>query len=214
MVEVHVRSAKEEFTDEVRRAERHISRRDPVLRTIIKRAGPCSIRPYHRHFEILARSIISQQLSTRVADVIGDRLKRLSSPARFPTAPAIIAIDSTVLRAAGLSNQKVSYLKDLAERTSSGAVDLKKLKRLTDEEIIEELVSIKGIGVWTAQMFLIFSLGRLNVLPSGDLGVRKAIAQLYGFEQLPDATEIEVIARSNNWYPYCSVASWYLWRSL
>jgi len=213
MAEVHVRNT-EQFTEEVRRAEKHIARRDPLLRAIIKKTGPCSIRPHHRHFEILARSIISQQLSTRVADVIGDRLKALNTPARFPTALTITVTDSKLLRAAGLSNQKVSYIKDLAERTATGAIKLGTLKKLTDEQIIEQLVSIKGIGVWTAQMFLIFSLGRLNVLPYGDLGVRKAIAQLYGLEQLPGATEIENIARSNNWYPYCSVASWYLWRSL
>jgi len=211
MAEVHVRNT-EQFTEEVRRAEKHIARRDPLLRAIIKKTGPCSIRPHHRHFEILARSIISQQLSTRVADVIGDRLKALNTPARFPTALTITVTDSKLLRAAGLSNQKVSYIKDLAERTATGAIKLGTLKKLTDEQIIEQLVSIKGIGVWTAQMFLIFSLGRLDVLPHGDYGVRSAIQRLYKLAELPDRETCHRIAEP--WRPYASIASWYCWRSL
>ena len=204
----------QDFIEELNRAERHIARRDPVLRPIVRRVGACALRPHNRHFEILLRSIISQQLSTKVADTIGARLKRLNTPARFPNAKQIIAAEHTALRSVGLSNQKVSYMKDLAERTASGTVDLKKFKRQTDEEVIEALVSIRGIGVWTAHMFLMFSLGRLNVLPVGDFGIRKAIGQLYGFEKLPGAAEIEAIATKNRWHPYCSVASWYLWRSL
>ena len=203
-----------DFIEQLRRGERHIARRDPVLRPLVKGVGPCALRPYNRHFEILLRSIISQQLSTKVALTIGNRLKKLNTPARFPNAVQIIAADHADLRATGLSNQKVSYMKDLAERTTTGAVDLRKFKRQSDEEVIEALVSIKGIGVWTAHMFLIFSLGRLNVLPVGDFGIRKAIAQLYGLEQLPGPAEIATIAEENQWYPYCSVASWYLWRSL
>ena len=202
------------FIDELTRAEQHIARRDPVLRPIVRRVGACALRPHNRHFEILIRSIVSQQLSTKVADTIGQRLKQINTPARFPNARDILAAEHAALRAAGLSNQKVSYMKDLAERTASGAVDLRKLKRQSDDEVIEALISIKGIGVWTAHMFLMFALGRLNVLPVGDFGIRKAIGQLYGFEKLPGPADIEAIARKNRWHPYCSVASWYLWRTL
>jgi len=204
----------QDFIDELTRAEQHIMRRDPVLRPIVRRVGACALRPHNRHFEILIRSIISQQLSTKVALTIGQRLKQINTPARFPNARDILAAEHAALRAAGLSNQKVSYMKDLAERTASGAVDLKKLKRQSDDEVIEALISIKGIGVWTAHMFLMFALGRLNVLPVGDFGIRKAIGQLYGFEKLPGPADIEAIARKNRWHPYCSVASWYLWRTL
>jgi DNA-3-methyladenine glycosylase II len=204
----------QDFIDELTRAERHLARRDPVLRPIVRRIGACALRPHNRHFEILLRSIISQQLSTKVALTIGQRLKQLNSPARFPNAKEILAAEHAALRAAGLSNQKVSYMKDLAEKTASGAVDLRKFKRQSDHEVIEALIAIKGIGVWTAHMFLMFALGRLNILPVGDFGLRKAVGQLYGFEKLPVAADIEAIARDNRWHPYCSVASWYLWRSL
>jgi DNA-3-methyladenine glycosylase II len=203
-----------EFADSLREAERRLSRRDPVLRGFIKNYGRCSIRPHTRHFETLVGSIISQQLSTKVADVIQNRVKALYAPSRSLKPEHILAIPHETLRATGMSNGKVSFIKDLAAKTENGALKLSKLPKMTDDEVIEMLTQVKGIGVWTAHMFLIFSLGRLDVLPVGDLGVRKAIQIAYEFEDLPDAAQIELVAEERGWRPYCSVASWYLWRSL
>lgn len=118
------------------------------------------------------------------------------------------------LRACGMSFQKISYIKDIAAKTEDGTLKFSKLSQLSDQEIIEMLTQVKGIGVWTVHMFLIFSLARFDVLPVGDLGIRRAIQLAYGFDQLPNAEEIERVADENGWRPYCSVASWYLWRSL
>ncbi len=200
------------YGESLRRAERALSRRDPVLRQIIKRHGPCSLRPRTRHFEILARSIVSQQLSTRVADTIIARLKKLCATRGFPTAQQILATADHDMRAIGMSWGKVAYVKDLAARYERG--DLKRISRSTDEQITEVLIEVKGVGAWTAHMFLIFALGRLNVLPVGDLGIRRAIERAYGLAALPTAAEIETIAAERGWSPYCSVASWFLWRSL
>ena len=200
------------YGESLRRAERELSRRDPVLRQIIKRHGPCGLRPRTRHFEILARSIVSQQLSTRVADTIIARLKKLSATRRFPTPQQILATTDHDMRATGMSWGKIAYVKDLAARCERG--DLKRISRSTDDEVTAVLVEVKGIGVWTAHMFLIFALGRLNVLPVGDLGIRRAIERAYELTALPTEEEIKSIAAERGWNPYCSVASWFLWRSL
>jgi DNA-3-methyladenine glycosylase II len=202
------------FDDSLRTAERHLSRRDPIVRQFIKRHGPCRLRPHTRYFETLVDAIISQQLSTKAADTIRNRFKLLYAPTRFPTAAQILATASEPLRGVGISGQKISYLKDLAAKTEDGSLKLARFSRLDDQEIIERLVSVKGIGVWTAHMFLIFSLGRLNILPVGDLGVRRAIERAYGLHQLPDTAQIEKTAVERGWHPYCSVVSWFLWRSL
>ncbi len=201
------------FQESLRAAERRLSRRDPALRPFIKKHGPCRLRPHTRHFETLVEAIISQQLSTKVADTIIGRFKAIYAPARCPTPDQILATPDEVIRATGMSNGKVAFIKDLAAKTGDGAIKLSRLSRMSDEEVIEMLVAVKGIGVWTAHMFLIFSLGRLDVLPVGDLGIRKAVERLYGFDHLPDAAEIERIAEEKGWRPYCSVASWFLWRS-
>jgi DNA-3-methyladenine glycosylase II len=200
------------FQETLREAERHLSRRDPILRVSIKKHTPCSLRPHTRHFETLVQAIVSQQLSTKVADTIIARFKALYSPARFPTPAAVLLTPDEKLRATGMSNGKVSFIKDLAAKTEDGSLKLSRLSRMSDEEVIEMLVGVKGIGVWTAHMFLIFSLGRLNVLPVGDLGIRKAIQNAYKLADLPNAQEIEQVADERGWRPYCSVASWYLWR--
>jgi DNA-3-methyladenine glycosylase II len=201
------------FEAELETAERLLARRDPVLRPLIKGCGPCRIRPHTRHFETLVEAIISQQLSTKVADVIVGRFKSLYSPARFPTIDQILATPSEKLRAVGMSNGKVSFIKDLAAKTQEGAVRFNRMTRMNDDEIMEMLLPVKGIGVWTVHMFLIFSLGRMDVLPVGDLGVRKGIERLYGFDHTPTAEEIESVAEQRGWRPYCSIVSWYLWRS-
>jgi len=200
------------FRETLLAAERHLSRRDPVLRVSIKKHNPCLLRPHTRYFETLVNAIVSQQLSTKVANTILGRFKALYSPARFPRPGAVLLTPDEKLRATGMSRGKVSFIKDLAAKTEDGTLKLSRLSRLSDEEVIEMLIKVKGIGVWTAHMFLIFSLGRLDVLPVGDLGIRKAIQTAYQFDELPNADQIEQIANERGWRPYCSVASWYLWR--
>jgi DNA-3-methyladenine glycosylase II len=202
------------FADSLRAAERHLARRDPIMREFIRKYGPCRIRPHNRYFDTLVDAIISQQLSSKAAETILNRFKGLYAPARFPTAAQILITPDERIRSVGVSGQKLSYIRDLSARTEDGTLKLSRLARMNDEEIIEMLTAVKGIGVWTAHMFMIFSLGRLNVLPVGDLGVRKAIARAYELPGLPDAATIEAVAENRQWKPYCSVAIWYLWRSL
>lgn len=202
------------FIEELRKAERTLSQRDQKLRAIIKRYGPCRLRPHTRYFETLVGSIVSQQLSTKAADTILKRFIALYSPARFPAPIEILRTPDERLRGVGLSNQKASYIKDLAAKAEKGTIRFSRWSHLSDQEIIEMLTQVKGIGEWTAHMFLIFSLGRLDILPVGDLGIRRAIEKHYGYDDLPNAVEIETLADSKRWRPYCSVVSWFLWRSL
>lgn len=159
---------------------------------------------------MLVRSIVYQQLSGKVAAVIFGRL--LAAVKGDLTPRRVLRLPHERMRALGLSNQKATYIRDLAERTKSGEVDFAALPGMSDEQVIETLTRVKGIGVWTAQMFLIFGLKRMDVLPVGDLGVRSAIKKAYGLAELPKPVDMEELARA--WRPYCSVASWYLWRSL
>ncbi|MGH9936392.1 MAG: DNA-3-methyladenine glycosylase family protein [Blastocatellia bacterium] len=200
------------FQESLRAAERHLSKRDPVLRPFIKKHSPCRLRPHTRHFETLIDAIISQQLSTKAAETIVGRFKSIYAPGRFPKPAQILVTPDETLRATGMSGAKVAFVKDLAAKTDSGAIKFQRLSRMSDEEVVETLIPVKGIGVWTAHMFLIFSLGRLDVLPVGDLGVRRAIERLYGFDRLPGADEIERVAEERGWRPYRSIASWFLWR--
>jgi DNA-3-methyladenine glycosylase II len=203
-----------QFADSVRVAEQHLMKRDPVLRPHIRRNSPCKLRPYPhgQHFATLVTSILSQQLSSSAAGTIIGRFKDLYLPAKFPEPGQIIETEHEDLRGAGLSNAKARYVKDLAARTIDGTLALKRISRMKDDEVIEMLVKVNGIGVWTAHMFLMFSLGRLDVLPVGDLGIRKGIQQAYGLSALPSPAEIEDLAERRGWRPYCSVASWHLWR--
>jgi DNA-3-methyladenine glycosylase II len=202
------------FIAELREAERSLSRRDRRLRDLIKRHGPCTLRPHTRHFETLVESVISQQLSTKVADVIFARFKAIYTSDGFPKPEHILATANETLRATGMSNGKVSFIKDLAAKTGDGTLKFNRISRMSDDEVIAMLTQVKGIGVWTAHMFLIFSLGRLDVLPVGDLGIRRSIERIYALDHHPDAAEIEQLAEENRWRPYCSVVSWYLWRGL
>jgi len=161
-------------------------------------------------FQMLARAIVFQQLSTKAATTI---YRRLEEAAGGPLTPqAIQNLSVGEMRRAGLSRQKLGYIRDLAEHAISGKVDFERLPGMSDEEVIAALTDIKGVGLWTAHMFLIFSLRRANVLPVGDLGVRMAIQRAYRKRKLPTPKQIEQIART--WHPYCSYAAWYLWRSL
>jgi len=195
----------------LKQATRHLRRRDPVLRPVIKRVGPVTMKLEKNRFQALVRSIIAQQISGKAARSIGQRLHELVKPRRL-TPELIAAIPIERLRAVGLSPQKASYLHDLAARVADGRVRLSRAHRMTDEEVIEELIQVKGVGVWTAQMFLIFSLGRPDVFPHGDFGVRAAIRNLYGLADLPNREQSFAIAEP--WRPYASIAAWYCWRSL
>jgi DNA-3-methyladenine glycosylase II len=200
------------FIAELEKAERCLSRRDRELRGLIKRHGPCRIRPHNRYFEILVEAVISQQLSTKAADTICNRFKTIYAPVSFPEPERILATPNETLRATGMSNGKVSFVKDIAAKTRDGSLKFSRVGRMSDDEVIEMLTQVKGIGVWTAHMFLIFSLGRMDVLPVGDLGIRRAVERLYGFDHLPTAAEVEQVAEERGWRPYCSIASWFLWR--
>ncbi len=195
----------------IRDARNHLRRNDPVMREIVQRVGPFTAKTRRDRFASLAGAIVAQQISGKAARSIWDRLVASLEPDKL-TAESIDRRSLEQLREVGISRQKGTYLKDLAARVVAGEVHLSTLGRMSDEEVTAELTQIKGIGRWTAQMFLIFTLGRLDVLPVDDHGVRTAIHRAYNLRKLPDAQRIEKIAMP--WRPYASVASWYLWRSL
>lgn len=194
----------------MRKAVNHLKKSDPVLRAIIERVGPCRMEFGPAEFCSLAEAIVYQQLNGKAAVTI---FKRFAALAGEPLTPeGILKLSDEELRGVGLSKQKSAYLKDLAAKTASGALDFSRLPELSDEEVITHLTQVKGIGVWTAHMFLIFSLRRPNVLPTGDYGVQMAVKKHYRKRKLPKPKDMEKIARA--WEPYRSVACWYMWRSL
>ncbi len=195
----------------MRKAIDVLKRADPVLADLIERVGPYRIRYRPPDFEALAKSIVYQQLSGKVAAVIFERLQAAAGDGRL-TAEATLKLTPARMRALGLSRQKIGYIRDLARHTQSGAADFAALSGMKDEEVVRVLTSLKGVGVWTAQMFLIFALRRKDVLPSGDLGIRAAVRRAYGFEVLPAPAEVDAVGEK--WRPYRTVASWYLWRSI
>jgi len=190
---------------------RFLRRRDSRLRVLIRQYGPCPLKPSRAYFLFLCKSIISQQISTKAAASIMRRFRELFVRRR-PTPAALLKLTDGQLRGAGLSGQKLRYLRDLAARMTDGTVPTRKLSRMDDQQVIETLTQIKGVGVWTAEMFLIFALHRPDVWPVDDLGIRKAVQQLDGFGALPAPADIRDFADA--WRPYRSVACWYLWRSL
>jgi DNA-3-methyladenine glycosylase II len=189
----------------------HLMAADPVLRQLIEGVGPYSIEFLEPGFEALVKAIVLQQLSGKVAQVIFGRLAAACSGGQL-TPQAVLKLRIEKLRAIGLSKQKIEYIRDVARRIVHGKLDLAALAAAPDEEVLEVLTEIKGIGPWTVHMFLIFALRRLNVMPSGDLGIRAAVRKVYGLEAMPSPAEVDELARK--WRPYCTVASWYLWRSL
>jgi DNA-3-methyladenine glycosylase II len=197
----------------IRKAVLHLKKADPVMARLIADIGPCryDVKNFGTHFDALCRSIIYQQLSTKAAGTIHGRFLDLF-PDRQPSPDALLALPEETLRAVGLSRQKLNYLRDLAARVHRNELPLEHLDELPDQEIIDYLVQVKGIGVWTAQMFLMFRLGRLDVLPDLDLGIRNAIKKAYRVRGVPTAKRIAKIGAP--WRPYASVACWYLWRSL
>jgi DNA-3-methyladenine glycosylase II len=195
----------------MRKAILHLKQSDPVLAGIIERVGAYRIEFREPEFPTLVRSIVYQQLSGKAALTILSRLLGAVPDGRL-TPDAILSLTTEEMRALGLSGQKTAYIRDLAERTRSGALDFARFVEMADEDVIEHLTRVKGVGVWTAHMFLIFALQRPNILPVGDLGVRAAIKKAYRLRALPKPAKMAKIAR--RWHPYCSVAAWYLWRSL
>jgi DNA-3-methyladenine glycosylase II len=195
----------------MRHAILYLKNADPVLAGIIDRVGSYGIQFREPAFATLVRSIVYQQLSGRVALVIFERLLNLV-PDRELTPAAVLALTVEQMRAAGLSGQKTAYIRDLASRTFAGELDFALLPGMNDDQVIAALTQVKGVGVWTAHMFLIFALQRPDILPVGDLGVRTAMRKAYRMRALPKPERMEKIARA--WRPWCSVASWYLWRSL
>jgi DNA-3-methyladenine glycosylase II len=194
----------------MRSAVRHLKKSDPVLRAIIERVGPCRMEFGPPGFHSLAEAIVYQQLNGKAALTI---FKRFAELAGKPLAPeSILTLTETQMRSAGLSKQKASYLKDMAERAVRGELDFTRLPEMSDDEVITHLTQVRGVGVWTAHMFLMFTLRRPNVLPTGDFGVRMAMKKHYKKRKLPKPGQMEKIAKC--WEPYRSVACWYLWKSL
>lgn len=193
----------------LRKAQRHLTRRDRILQTIIRSIGPCTLTLNGNHFDILVRAIVSQQISTKAAQAISAKLVKTVGrlqPKR------LIAADDEALRQAGLSTNKRLAIRDLAEKCQTGLVPIKKLAAMENEAIIESLVQVRGIGRWTAEMFLIFSLGRPDVLPVGDYGLRAGVQQHYELDELPRKETLHEICEA--WKPYRSIGTWYIWRSL
>ena len=194
----------------MRKAVAHLKKADPVLCAIIERLGPCRMEFGPPEFHSLAEAIVYQQLNGKAAVTI---FKRFAALAGEPLTPeGILNLTDEQMRSVGLSKQKSAYLKDLASKTKAGLLDFSKLHTLSDEEVIQHLTQVKGIGVWTAQMFLMFTLKRENILPTGDYGVQAAIMKHYKKRKLPKPQVMEKIAKC--WEPYRSVACWYLWKSL
>ncbi len=219
----------------MKRAIRHLQQADPVMASIIERIGPFKMRYREPSFDAMARSIVFQQLHGKAAATIFERLRTAclcgdgasprpvrggnpgphepshNQPLPDSLTPAsLLALSEAQLRACGLSREKPSYLRDLAQRTAAGEIKFARLPQMSDEDVIEHLTRVKGIGVWSAQMFLIFALRRQNVMPTADYGINAAIRKAYRKRQMPKPKQVLKISRP--WHPYCSIACWYLWR--
>lgn len=188
-----------------------LRKKDRTLRKIIDAHGPCTLKPKQGHFAALCRAIIGQQLAVAAAATIHGRFQKLFPNSR-PTPEGMLRIREPHLRQAGLSKQKIGYLVDLATRFSNRTLPNRRFSRMADEDVIESLTTVKGIGTWTAQMFLIFVLNRPDVWPTGDLGIRRALER--SFAASPEASLEELEQMGESWRPHRSFAAWYLWRSL
>lgn len=195
----------------MRKAINHLKKADPVMAAIIAKAGPYRVGYTDPVFQTLVRSIVYQQLNGKAALTIFNRLAE-AVKVRPMTPEAVLKLRPQKMRAVGLSKQKTLYIRELARLTRDGDIQFERLPEMEDAAVIETLTRVKGVGVWTVQMFLMFALQRPNVLPVGDLGVRAAMKKAYGLAELPKPQEMERIAAA--WHPYRSIASWYLWRSL
>ncbi len=197
--------------ESIARARRALARRDPRLGAVIRRVGPCDMRPRGDPYASLHRAILYQQLAGAAAATIERRVKALFG-GRTPRPAAFLAAEDDTLRAAGLSRQKLAALRDLARAFHAGELDARRLRRLDDDGVVEAVTRVRGVGEWTAHMLLMNSLGRPDVLPVGDYGIRKGVQSLYRLRVLPDRERLTALAEP--WRPWRSVASWYVWRSL
>jgi 3-methyladenine DNA glycosylase/8-oxoguanine DNA glycosylase len=198
-------------SEQINKAIAALAERDSTMRRLIERCEPYALRPRRDYFGKLVKAIVGQQLATTAASAINARVTEFFGGS--PTPGAVIAVNDADLRALGVSRAKITAITDLAEKIVSGELRLSSLARKSDAEIVEALSRVRGVGVWTAQMFLMFTLARPDVLPTTDLGIRKAIHNNYRFADLPTPKQIESLAARRKWAPYRSVASWYLWRS-
>jgi DNA-3-methyladenine glycosylase II len=207
-------SARSLSPEEYVRARRLLMRRDPVLGAAIKRIGPCGLaeRQHGHHLSALVRAIIGQQLSSKAAATIYDRLAALFPERAVVDVSILAALDDARLRAAGVSPQKLGYLRDLCARIGDGRLQLDTLEEMPDEAVIERLTAVRGFGRWTAEMFLMFRLHRPDVLPVNDLGINNAVQRLYGWRKKPEPKRLLKLGEA--WRPYRSVACWYLWQTL
>lgn len=196
---------------EIKAARLHLQKSDPVMKKMLKRVGPFTLKIRRDRFAALVKAILGQQISTAAARTIEQRLIDAIAPEKL-SAERLSQFSIDQYREIGISRQKAGYLLDLSEKVNDQSLQLNKLGRLSDDDVAAALIQVKGIGHWTAQMFLMFSLGRLDVLPVDDLGIRKAVAAAYDLSDLPNASQTTEIAQP--WRPYASIASWYLWRSL
>lgn len=195
-------------------AAEHLARKDPVLAPLIAQYGLCTIRPHKNYYQELVDSIISQQLSVKAARSIERRFCELFGSSDFPPPEKILKKNVDELRGVGLSRGKAAYILDLAQHVVDGRLKFDHLDGLSNDGVIKELTAVKGIGEWTAHMFLMFCMARRDVLAHGDLGIKNGIKKLYNLDHLPTLQEIQDLATKNNWHPYESVACWYIWQSL
>lgn len=191
----------------------HLAANDPIMGALIDRHPKPNFIKHTNYYHELIDSIISQQLSVKAAHTIEGRFKDLFG-GTFPSPEEILSKDIEELRAVGLSRPKAGYIQDLARKIIDGTISFDAIDTFSNDEIIAELTKVKGIGVWTVHMFLMFCMGRLDVLPTGDLGIKNGIKRLYELDTIPEPRDIELLAEKNNWQPYESVASWYIWQSL
>jgi DNA-3-methyladenine glycosylase II len=202
------------ITDQVaREAAEHLKRHDKKLAPVIERAGLCTIRPHKDYYRELVDSIISQQLSVKAAAAIEGRFTAMWD-GKYPTPEQILTKDVEQLRAIGFSRAKAAYVHDIARHIISGELKLDHLDELSNDEVAAELTAVKGIGEWTAHMFLMFCMGRSDIFPVGDLGIKNGMRALYGFKDVPSVEQMREKSVKSSWHPYESIASWYIWQSL
>lgn len=207
--------------DTLATAAKHLAKNDAVFQKIIATSPTCTISPHANYYQELVESIISQQLSVKAARSILNKFLELFGEgpgirrsAKFPEPQQILDKSVEELRTAGLSNAKASYVRDLAQHVLDKKLKLETLNALSNSDVVRELTAVKGIGEWTSHMFLMFAMGRLDILAVGDLGIKNGIRALYGLDHLPTPSEVQELALKNNWHPYESVACWYIWQSL
>jgi DNA-3-methyladenine glycosylase II len=201
-------------TTDYARARRYLMRKDPTLASVIRQVGPCKLpdMPYQPPFMALAEAIASQQLSVKAADTIFGRFCALFAPDNIPDPHRLLQLEDEVIRGAGFSRSKVVFLRDLASHVTEKRLELDRLHELEDQHVLTQLTAVKGIGVWTAEIYLMFRLQRPDIFPADDLGLVKAAQKVYGLRQRP--TRKKLLKMAEAWRPYRSVAAWYLWRSL